>query len=155
MLGLPIAVLLFAFLPQAHNQPILLQGVPLEDFTSTGVFLEPAPVGAPVSFSQQDALAKTAASYPGSVVREAILLHLRSEAGDPPLDNIVWAVSLDPSTVWSGQPPSNPNAQFGIDYRLRYVVVFIDAASGRQIYGAGSAEPVPPGTAPPKPQPAQ
>lgn len=113
--------------------PVVLDGIPLEEFTNNGVLLSPALPGETPALTAEAAVAKAERLFPGGAARQTLLLHVKNTAGYPPTDHLAWLVNFDPSTV-AGSPPSGPDAPAG-PYQTIYAYAFIDAESGELIFG--------------------
>jgi hypothetical protein len=141
LLGLGIvSVLLLTAQGGEQLAPVALEGVPLEDLTNAGYAIEP------VALEQQTTVSASAAveralteavlgEEPGTQarVRQTVLLRLLNPTTDPPLASLTWAVNIDPASV-KGEPPHCVGCETQ-EYKLQYMVFFVDANTGEPVYG--------------------
>jgi hypothetical protein len=114
------------------SDPSLVNGVSSAEFQAYGLDVR-KPEGSPAATVSQQEAEKVALSYfpyPGGKIKQSVLAQVAGPLYGPPLDGLMWVVSLDPGTfpdVGQG-PPGAP-----VNYATKYALVFIDAQTGNVV----------------------
>ena len=131
----PTPIPLTPTLAPGARTAIELEGLPDDAFGSSIYLLAPN-AGETPSISAQEAVDIAIERKEGAVVLETILAHL-TQQGTGPLDNLVWAVNLDPRTVFAQEPLGGLGSNFcRADFHPEYSVIFVDALTADVVFSA-------------------
>lgn len=120
----------------AAGDRLTLDGVPEDTLKSAGITLTRPLASSTAKASAADAEAVALANGPGVPLKETALGQLHDDSRVPPVDKLVWVVSLDPTSVKVpafGPPGSPPYAD------TIYWLIFIDAQTGQFFYSTSAA----------------
>jgi hypothetical protein len=119
-------------LPPGARTAIELEGLP-DDTFGPSVFLLAPNAGETPSISAQEAVGIALDRKEGAEVLETVFARLTQPTGV--IDNLVWAVNLDPSTVFAQEPLGGNFCNVG-DFHPEYSVIFVDALTADLVFSA-------------------
>src|SRR5579864_4036601 len=115
----------------APPTPLSLAGVTQESLAQTGIALDSAPTGPAIA--QNEAVSTALAGYPGTQLREVVLVHAYKKFQLPAEGSLCWVVSITPPMATVSGPPGSR------EIPVRYFLVFVDATTGKFLFSSDYA----------------
>jgi hypothetical protein len=121
------------------SDEVTLQGIPAEKLADVGMTLRPPPSDFAPKMGKQEieALRVSGGSSLGSdlPIREILLAQVSDKSKVPPIDQVLWVVSLDVSGArMPNLAPWGPH-----DFSYLYSLVFVDPDTGAFVYSTEAA----------------